>query len=289
MRRAPTRPVLAASLLALRSPPPSRRAAGLAVAPAALRPWLAAIARPQPSPRATSASGRRPATSSCRTRACPGRGQRDRDQREARHDRGRRDHPLLLRRHEPRRPARGPERPRDTGRRAGSRVDVSDRDGYRLVTVLFRVRPVLRRSRRRSASRSTSRPASRDPPATSGSARRSPRSSPGRSATAGDPDRRAPAFDVDITGASSTGSKSAIGHPGVPRQTTTRSPGSPGSTPATTTGSPAEAPARRRRGGPRARLARGLALAAPGRAVLGDGHPRAHPPDRSAVAGRAAR
>ena len=71
-------------------------------------------------------------------------------------------------------------------RRTASPLKVTSaaRDGYRLVTVLFRATSTTRR-RRRSGSRSTCRPASRAPRATSGSGRRSRRSSPGRSATRG--------------------------------------------------------------------------------------------------------
>ena len=56
---------------------------------------------------------------------------------EAQQGHRRHDHPLLLRRRQPGRPARGADRPRHAGREP-IQVDVAKRKGYRLVTVLFR-------------------------------------------------------------------------------------------------------------------------------------------------------
>ena len=131
---------------------------------------------------------------------------------------GRRDHPLLLRRRQPRRPARGPQRARDAGRRRRPR---RRRGPHGLPA---RHGPVPRpdsssASRRRSASSSTSRRASRARTATSGWGRRSRRSSPGRSGTAGRSGSTCPRRSTSTSRAArSSRSVTTAGHPGVPRR-----------------------------------------------------------------------
>ena len=117
-------------------------------------------------------------------RGDPGGRRRRGRQPEAQRRVGWRRHPLLLRRREPRRAARGDPPPGDAGRRAGPgrparRARTSAWSPSRSATTSTSARPPT------SGSSSTCPRASRARRATSGWGRRSRRSSPGRSATAG--------------------------------------------------------------------------------------------------------